>query len=120
MLINQRSGSDSEVTPMGFRQLGLGRIVGHPTAGAVIATGSYNLINGGTIRTPGSLVITYDPTKPNNYGINLENYGVAPDVWVKNTPMDELKKNDKELKEAIAEAMRMLRATPPNKISSDN
>jgi tricorn protease len=120
MLINQRSGSDSEVTPMGFRQLGLGRIVGHPTAGAVIATGSYNLINGGTIRTPGSLVITYDPTKPNNYGINLENYGVAPDVWVKNSPMDELKKNDKELKEAIAEAMRMLRATPPNKISSDN
>lgn len=120
MLINQRSGSDSEVTPMGFRQLGLGRIVGHPTSGAVIATGSYNLINGGTIRTPGSLVITWDPTKPNNYGINLENYGVPPDVWVKNTPMDELKKNDKELKEAIAEAMRMLKAVPPNRISSDN
>jgi tricorn protease len=120
MLVNQRSGSDSEVTPMAFRQLGLGRIVGHPTAGAVIATGSYNLINGGTIRTPGSLVITYDPSKPNNYGINLENYGVAPDVWVKNSPMDELKKNDKELKEAIAEAMRMLRATPANRISSDN
>ncbi len=109
MLINHRSGSDSEVTPMGFRQLELGRIVGNPTAAAVIATGSYPLINGGAIRTPGSLVVTYDPTKPNNYGINLENYGVAPDVWVENTPADDIRKFDRELKAAIDEALRMLR-----------
>ena len=108
MLVNHRSGSDSEVTPMGFRQLGLGRIVGNPTAAAVIATGSYRLINGGAIRTPGSLVVTYDPTKPNNYGVNLENYGVPPDVWAENTPMDEIRKFDRELKAAIDEAMRML------------
>lgn len=109
MLINHRSGSDSEVTPMGFRDLGLGRIVGNPTAAAVIATGSYGLINGGSIRTPGSLVISYDPSKPNNYGINLENYGVAPDVWVENTPEDELKGFDRELKAAVDEALRMLK-----------
>jgi tricorn protease len=75
----------------------------------VIATGSYTLINGGTIRTPGSLVVTYDPTRPNNYGINLENYGVAPDVWVKNTPMDEKKGVDRELKQAVDEALRQLK-----------
>ena len=109
MMINHRSGSDSEVTPMAFHQLGLGRIVGNPTAAAVIATGSYRLINGGTIRTPGSLVVTYDPTKPNNYGINLENYGVAPDVWAENTPEDELKGFDRELKAAIDEALRLLK-----------
>jgi tricorn protease len=109
MLINQRSGSDSEVTPMGFRQLGLGRIVGQPTSGGVIATGSYALINGGTIRTPGSLVVTWDPTKPNNYGINLENYGVAPDVWVENSAADELSGTDRELLEAIKEVQRMRR-----------
>ncbi len=109
LLTNHRSASDSEVTPMGFRQLGLGRIVGTPTAAAVIATGSYALINGGSIRTPGSLVITYDPTKPNNYGVNLENYGVAPDVMVRNTPEDELRGFDRELKTAIDEAMRMLK-----------
>ncbi len=108
MLINHRSGSDSEVTPMGFRDLGLGRIVGNPTAAAVIATGSYRLINGGTIRTPGSLVVTYDPTKPNNFGVNLENYGVAPDVWAVNTPEDELSGYDRELKAAVGEALRML------------
>lgn len=108
MLINARSGSDSEVTPMGFRDLGLGRIVGNPTAAAVIATGSYGLINGGSIRTPGSLVVTYDPTKPHNHGINLENYGVAPDVYVMNTPEDELRGFDRELKAAVDEALRML------------
>lgn len=108
MLINSRSGSDSEVTPMGFRDLGLGRIVGNPTSAAVIATGSYGLINGGSIRTPGSLVVTYDPTKPHNHGINLENYGVAPDVYVVNTPEDELRGFDRELKAAVDEALRML------------
>ncbi|MBC7894370.1 MAG: hypothetical protein H7066_03100, partial [Cytophagaceae bacterium] len=118
MLVNHRSGSDSEVTPMAFRQLGLGRIVGNPTAAAVIATGSYPLINGGAIRTPGSLVVTYDPTKPNNYGVNLENLGVPPDVWVENSPMDEVKKIDRELRTAIEEAMKMLRATAP-RVSSE-
>lgn len=93
---------------MGFRDLGLGRIVGTPTSGAVIATGSYGLINGGSIRTPGSLVVTYDPTKPNNFGTNLENYGVAPDVWAENTPQDELDGNDRELEAAVNEALRML------------
>jgi tricorn protease len=108
MLINWRSASDSEVTPLGFRDLELGRIVGNPTAAAVIATGSYRLIHGGTIRTPGSLVVSYDPTQPNNYGINLENYGVAPDVWAVNTPEDELNGFDRELKAAVDEALRML------------
>jgi tricorn protease len=108
MLINARSGSDSEVTPLGFRDLELGSIVGNPTAAAVIATGSYGLIHGGSIRTPGSLVVSYDPTKPNNHGINLENYGVAPDVFVWNTPEDELAGYDRELKAAVDEALRML------------
>jgi tricorn protease len=109
MLINWRSASDSEVTPMAFKQLGLGRLVGNPTSAAVIATGSYPLINGGSIRTPGSLVVTYDPERPNNFGINLENYGVAPDVWVENTPENELAGDDRELKAAIDEVLKMLK-----------
>jgi tricorn protease len=109
MMVNWRSASDSEVTPMAFKQLNLGRVVGNPTSAAVIATGSYALINGGSIRTPGSLVVTYDPERPNNFGINLENYGVTPDVWVENTPEDELKGSDRELQAAIDEVMRMLK-----------
>jgi tricorn protease len=109
MMINARSASDSEVTPMAFKQLGLGRVVGNPTSAAVIATGSYALINGGSIRTPGSLVVTYDPERPNNWGINLENYGVTPDVWAENTPDDELAGVDRELQAAIDEVLRMLK-----------
>jgi tricorn protease len=108
MLINWRSASDSEVTPQAFRDLELGRIVGNPTSAAVIATGSYGLINGGSIRTPGSLVVTYDPTQPFNRGINLENFGVAPDVFVVNSAEDELRGFDRELKAAVDEALRML------------
>src|SRR6186997_2442415 len=107
MMVNRRSASDSEVTPMAFKQLGLGRVVGNPTSAAVIATGSYSLINGGSIRTPGSKVMTYDPTKPNNYGFNLENFGVQPDVMVKNSAMDELRGFDRELKAAVDEVMKM-------------
>ncbi len=108
MLINWRSASDSEVTPQAFRDLGLGRIVGNPTYGGVIATGSHSLINGASIRTPSSLVVTYDPTQPHNYGLNLENYGVPPDVWVENTPWDELNGFDRELRVAVDEAIKML------------
>jgi tricorn protease len=110
MLINHRSGSDAEVTPLGFQQLGLGSLVGNPTAGAVIATGSYGLLHGGSIRTPGSLVVTWDPTQPDNQGVNLENLGVAPDVWVENTPEDVLSGFDRELHAAVEEALRKLRA----------
>jgi len=118
MLINWRSASDSEVTPLGFRDLKLGSIVGTPTNGSVTATGSYGLINGGSIRTPGGRVVSYDPTKPNNWGIALENYGVAPDVWAENSPEDELRGFDRELKAAVDEALRLLKAgkfqyTPP-------
>jgi tricorn protease len=119
MMINQRSFSDGEATPMGFRTLGLGRIVGTPTAGGVIWTGSYALINGGSVRTPGSFAVTYDPSKENNYGINLENYGVPPDVWVQNTPADEVKGVDRELQAAIEEVMRMLKASPGQKITTN-
>jgi tricorn protease len=71
----------------GFRDLGLGRIVGNPTNASVIATGSYGLVN----------------------GVNLENDGVAPDVFVRNMPEDELKGFDRELKTAVDEALKMLK-----------
>ena len=119
MMTNGRSASDAEVTPRAFHDLNLGRIVGQPTSAQVIATGSYNLLlQGGTIRTPGSKVMTYDENAANHYGVNLENYGVEPDVWVRNSPMDNLKHDDKELKAAIAEVQKMRAATKPKVTST--
>jgi C-terminal processing protease CtpA/Prc len=69
---NERSASDAEMFPAGFKALGLGKVVGVPTMGAVIGTGSYTLLDGSAIRTPGSGVWTAT-------GENMENYGVPPD-----------------------------------------
>jgi tricorn protease len=91
---NERSTSDAEVFPDGFRTLGLGKIVGTPTYGAVIGTGSYRLLDGSTIRTPGSGLW-------NVKGYNLENYGVPPDVLVDNAPEDFLAGRDAQLEKAV-------------------
>jgi tricorn protease len=91
---NERSGSNAEMFPAGFRALGLGKVIGVPTAGAVIGTGSYTLLDGSTIRTPGSGVWTAE-------GENMENYGVPPDVYVDNLPADFLKRRDAQLEKAV-------------------
>ena len=46
VLQNERSASDAEMFPDGFRALGLGKLVGMPTMAAVIGTGSYTLLDG--------------------------------------------------------------------------
>jgi tricorn protease len=91
---NERSASDAEMFPAGFKALGLGKVIGVPTAGAVIGTGSYTLLDGSTIRTPGSGVWTAN-------GVNMENYGVPPDVYVDNTPADFVKGRDAQLEKAV-------------------
>jgi tricorn protease len=80
--------------PAGFKALGLGKTVGVPTMGAVIGTGSYTLLDGSAIRTPGSGVWTVT-------GQNMENYGVPPDVYVDNTPADFVKGRDAQLEKAV-------------------
>jgi tricorn protease len=91
---NERSASDAEMFPAGFRALGLGKTIGVPTMGAVIGTGSYTLLDGSTIRTPGSGVWTAD-------GINMENYGVPPDIYVDNLPSDFFRGRDAQIERAV-------------------
>jgi tricorn protease len=91
---NERSTSDAEVFPDGFRTLGLGKVVGKTTYGAVIGTGAYRLLDGSSIRTPGTGLW-------NVKGYNLENYGVPPDVDVDNTPEDFLAGRDAQIERAI-------------------
>ena len=60
VLQNWRSASNAEMFPAGFKALGLGKTIGTPTMGAVIGTGSYSLIDGATVRTPGVGVFLAD------------------------------------------------------------
>lgn len=94
VMANERSTSDAEVFPDGFKTLKLGKVVGVTTYGAVIGTGSYSLMDGSTIRTP-----TVGLWNVNN--TNLENYGVPPDVYVDNTPDDFLKGRDAQIEKAV-------------------
>lgn len=94
VLQNERSASDAEMFPDGFRRLGLGKLVGLPTMGAVIGTGAFTLLDGSQLRTPGAGVFT-------SSGENMENYGVQPDVWVDNGPADFLTGHDRQVEKAI-------------------
>ncbi len=104
VLQNWRSASNAEMFPAGFRALGLGKVVGTPTMGAVIGTGSYSLIDGSTIRTPGVGVFLADSART-----NMENHAVQPDIYVENSPEDNLAGRDRQLEVAVAEVMKDLK-----------
>jgi len=94
LLINNRSYSDAEIFPNAFKTLGLGKLVGQPTGGMVIGTGSTKLIDGSTFRIPRIGVYT-------NLGVDMDTVGVAPDVFVEPMP-EELKKGiDAQLQKAV-------------------
>lgn len=103
VLQNWRSASNAEMFPAGFRALGLGKVIGTPTMGAVIGTGSYSLIDGATVRTPGVGVFLADAKRT-----NMENNGVQPDMLVENTPEDNLAGKDRQLEAAVQELLKQI------------
>jgi tricorn protease len=104
VLQNWRSASNAEMFPAGFRALGLGKVIGTPTMGAVIGTGSYSLIDGSTVRTPGVGVFLADEGRT-----NMENSGVKPDIEVENSPEDNLAGHDRQLEVAVKEILKTLK-----------
>lgn len=105
VLQNWRSASNAEMFPAGFRALGLGKVIGTPTPGAVIGTGSYSLIDGSTVRTPGTGVYLADKGQT-----NMENNGVRPDILVDNMPEETLAGRDRQIEVAVEELLKQLRS----------
>jgi tricorn protease len=95
LLINNRSYSDAEIFPSAFRTLGLGKLVGQPTAGMVIGTYAVRLVDGSEFRIPRTGVFTAK-------GVNMENEGVQPDVLVDDTPDQLARGVDAQLDRAVA------------------
>ncbi|MEO8218859.1 MAG: S41 family peptidase [Acidobacteriota bacterium] len=58
LLTNRHSLSDAEDFSEGYRELGLGKIVGEPTAGWIIYTGNVTLLDGSTFRLPSTTIST--------------------------------------------------------------
>jgi len=110
-LINQNSFSDAEIFPNGFREKGLGKLIGVPTAGGVIGTWDTTLVNGAGFRVP--VVGWYRMD-----GISLENYGVPPDIYVP-VPYETFRDGrDPQIEAAVKELLTELetkkRAEPPD------
>jgi tricorn protease len=101
LLINNYSASNSEIFAEGFRKLKLGKIIGEPTAGAVIGTSSYALIDGARIRRPswGAFTLEMEDTdiKPR-----------YPDIFVENLPDDFINDRDPQLVRSVEELMKEL------------
>lgn len=81
LMINQDSFSNAEILAEGFRRLKIGSIVGVDTAGGVIGTGGFTLIDGSSLRLPGTGAWAID-------GENLEQNGRKPDIFVDNNIND--------------------------------
>jgi C-terminal processing protease CtpA/Prc len=75
LVVNQHSLSDAEDFTEGYRALGLGKVVGEPTAGWIIYTWNVPLIDGSTLRLPRTRITGAD-------GQNMERNPRPVDVAV--------------------------------------
>ncbi len=98
-LCNSFSYSNAEIFSHAYQSLGLGKLVGTPTFGAVISTGAYTLIDGSYIRTPGRGWFVKKTDK------NMENNAAVPDYIVEN-PQDYRTSEDLQLKKAVDELLK--------------
>jgi tricorn protease len=101
LVTNQHSLSDAEDFTEGYRTLGLGKVVGEPTAGWIIYTSAASLIDGSSIRLP-FIKIT------DNRGQNMELAPRPVDIPVTN-PLGEEDK-DRQLDTAVKELLRQIDA----------
>ncbi len=106
LLINESSASDAEIFPNGFRQNGLGPLIGMTTAGAVIGTYDVTLVNGSRFRVPVNGWYTMQ-------GVDLENMGVKPDYEVP-YPYEEYRNGtDPQIRKAVQVLLEALEKQKP-------
>jgi tricorn protease len=110
VLINEYSASDAEIFPNGFRQKGLGPVIGMTTNGAVIGTYDVTLVNGTRFRVPVAGWFTTE-------GVDLENMGVKPDFEVPYSYEAYRDGRDPQIRKAVEVLLERLgkgeRAEPP-------
>lgn len=99
LVTNQHSVSDAESFSEGYRTLGLGKIVGEPTAGWIIFTSNFTLFDGTIVRLPHSKVTDHE-------GKNMELNPRSIDIPVSN-PLGE-KNKDSQLDTAVNELLKQI------------
>jgi tricorn protease len=107
-IANEWAGSDGDIVTAGFRQRGIGPVVGTRTWGGVIGIdGRYHLVDGTVVTQP-----RYAFWFEGGLGWGIENYGVDPDVEVRFTPQDWAEGRDPQLERALEIVLEALAAHP--------
>ena len=103
LVTNQHSLSDAEDFTEGYRSLKLGKVVGEPTSGWIIYTGSQTLVDGSTIRMPSTRITTLE-------GTTMELNPRPVDIPVTRPIGESLTGKDTQLDTAVRELLRQLGA----------
>ncbi len=101
-LINHTSYSNAEIFSHAYKSLGIGKLVGEATFGAVISTGGTGLIDGSFVRMP------FRGWYVKNTLSNMELGPATPDIEVYNNPDDKIKNQDTQLKRAVQELLNQI------------
>jgi C-terminal processing protease CtpA/Prc len=101
LVTNQHSLSDAEDFTEGYRTLRLGKVVGEPTAGWIIYTGSFTLLDGSVLRMPGMKIFASD-------GTPMEMHPRPVDVAVTRPMGESYSGRDVQLDAAVAELLKQL------------
>lgn len=107
-LIDQYAGSDGDIVAAGFRQRGLGPLIGTRTWGGVVGIDMrYSLADGTVVTQP-----RYAYFFEGGPGWSVENHGVDPDIEVEITPQDWAAGRDPQLTRAVEEVLAALEERP--------
>ncbi|HSI73409.1 MAG TPA: S41 family peptidase, partial [Fimbriimonas sp.] len=102
VMMAETSFSNAEMFPAAMKARKLATLVGRPTPGYVIYTNGGRLVDGTSIRMPGTGVYRLD-------GSPLENMGEEPDVEVDITPEQYFSGKDPQLDKAIELLMKQIK-----------
>jgi Tol biopolymer transport system component/C-terminal processing protease CtpA/Prc len=94
LVTNQHSLSDAEDFTEGYRALGLGKVVGEPTAGWIIFTWNMPMLDGSMLRLPRSRITGAD-------GKDMELHPRPVDVAIKRPVGESYSERDVQLDEAV-------------------
>lgn len=107
MIINENAGSGGDMMPYMFRHKGLGKLVGRTTMGILVGISGYPpLLDGGRVTSPNFGIYDLD----GNWII--ENEGVAPDIFVEQTPKELLQGRDPQLEKTIEILLKEMKSYP--------
>jgi C-terminal processing protease CtpA/Prc len=101
LVTNQHSLSDAEDFTEGYRALGLGKVVGEPTAGWIIYTSSATLLDGSTVRVPFITIRGAD-------GKIMEGVPRPVDILVERPVGESYTGKDSQLDRAVAELLKQV------------